>query len=84
MKKPREIKNIEVWIEEYDRVRLKQMKDIDAVLARPEQKLVLTRYYGSTVTVTLKAGMATIQDSDNEGRFSTIEEDRLANIICRC
>ena len=84
LKKPREIKNIEAWIEEYDLARVEQMGDIDEVLARPEQQLVLTRYDGSTVTVTVKAGMATIQDSDYAGRFSMLEEDRLANIICRC
>ena len=37
LKKSREIKNIEAWIEEYDLARFEQMGDIDAVLARPEQ-----------------------------------------------
>ena len=59
------------------------MGDINAVLARPDQQMVLTRYDGSTVTVTLKAGMATIRDSNDAGRYTMLEEDQLANIIGR-
>ncbi len=43
--------------------RFKQMEDIDAVFSRPEQSFVLTRYDGSTVKVTVKDGLAIIQDS---------------------
>ena len=81
MKKPREIKNIEIWANGYDLARFKRMKDIDAVFARPEQSVVFTRYDGSTVKVTVKDGLAIIQDSRKPGQYCTTKEDRLADNI---
>ncbi len=57
------------------------MEDIDAVFSRPEQSFVLTRYDGSTVKVTVKDGLAIIQDSRKPGQYCKTEEDRLADNI---
>ena len=63
--------------------RFQRMKDIDAVFARPEQSMVLTRYDGSTVTVTVKDGLAEIQDSRNRSQHLMMEEEQLADRLSR-
>lgn len=83
LKTPREITNIEVWIYDYDLKRFQRMKDIDAVFARPEQSMVLTRYDGSTVTVTVKDGLAEIQDSRKRSQHLMMEEEQLADRLSR-
>ena len=80
-KKSREIKDIEVWVDDYDLERFKRMRDIDKVFARPEQSIILSRYDGSTVKVTVKDGIADIWDSRKPGQYRRMEEEWLANII---
>lgn len=81
LKKSREIKDIEVWVDDYDLERFKRMRDIDKVFARPEQSIILSRYDGSTVKVTVKDGIADIWDLRKPGQYRRMEEEWLANII---
>ena len=81
LKKPRAIERIEVFLDAHDIARFKKMGDMDAVFERPEQKIILTRNDGSTVSVTVKDGLAAIRDSAKPGSCVIEEEDRLADRI---
>ena len=81
LKKPRAIERIEVVLDAHDIARFKKMGDMDAVFERPEQKIILTRNDGSTVSVTVKDGLAAIRDSAKPGSCAVEKEERLIDRI---
>ena len=62
LKKPRQIKNLEFSLPDYDIKRLKKMKNPEEVFARPKEQMTIYRNDGSAVTISCEDGLVTIED----------------------
>ena len=83
LKKKRSIDKIEIWPDEMDIRRFQKIKDIEGTFSRPSQTLVLNRFDGSTVTITVENGKAEVSDSRKNNQRMIVDEDTLANTIAR-
>jgi len=81
--KPREIKEIELYLEEREVRRIRSILDIDADIDRPEQRMRIYRADGSYVELVYKLGMVQVTDSRKKGRYLTADADQFAGWVTR-
>lgn len=81
--KPREIKGIELYLEDREVRRIRRISDIDADIDRPEQRMKIYRTDGSYVELVYKLGMVQVTDSRKKERYLTADADQFTGWITR-
>lgn len=79
---PREIREIDLYLEEREVRRIRAIADIDGDVERPEQKMTIYRTDGSYVELVYKMGKVQVADSKKSG-YMVLGADQFASWVTR-